>query len=156
MKVMDLQCLTHCIDKDYQLITIQGADNTLIHVKPSKTLRKWLLKQKDKAKSIKTGVNRVQQASLLLNGMQHWTSNLITNKIWKMTGEDGRDEWYIWKMTRWMMIHDDDRRDDMVKIEDMQERWKMKNDERHAKRHNIFPEDDILDIITISRYNYHM
>ena len=59
-------------------------------------------------------------------------------------------------MTRWMMIHDDDRRDDMVKIEDMQERWKMKNDERHAKRHDIFPEDDILDIITISRYNYHM
>ena len=31
----------------------------------------------------------------------------------------------------------------------------MKNDERHAKRHDIFPEDDILDIITISRYNYH-
>ena len=38
MKVMDLQCITHCTDKDYQLITIHGADNTLIHIKPSKTL----------------------------------------------------------------------------------------------------------------------
>ena len=57
MKVMDLQCITHCTDEDYQLITIQGADDTLIYVKPSKTLQKRLLKQKDKAKSIKTGVN---------------------------------------------------------------------------------------------------
>ena len=40
MKVMDLQCIAHCTDNDYQLITIQGADNTLIHIKPSKTLRK--------------------------------------------------------------------------------------------------------------------
>ena len=38
MKVMDLQYITHCTDDDYQLITIQGADDTLIHVKPSKTL----------------------------------------------------------------------------------------------------------------------
>ena len=81
MKVMDLQYITHCADEDYQLITIHGADDTLIHVKLSKTLRKRLLKQKDKAKTIKTGVNRVQQASLLLNGMQHRTSNLITNAI---------------------------------------------------------------------------
>ena len=81
MKVMDLQCITHCADKDYQLITIHGVDNTLIYIKPSKTLQKQLLKQKDKAKSIKTGVNRVQQASLLPNRMQHRTSNLITNKI---------------------------------------------------------------------------
>ena len=81
MKVMDLQCITHCADEDYQLITIHGVDDTLIHVKPSKTLQKRLLKQKDKAKSIKTGVNRVQQASLLPNRMQHRTSNLITNKI---------------------------------------------------------------------------
>ena len=59
MKVMDLQCITHCADEDYQLITIHGADDTLIHVKPSKTLQKRLLKQKDKAKSIKTGVNLI-------------------------------------------------------------------------------------------------
>ena len=43
MKVMDLQCIAHCTDKDYQLITIQGGDDTLIHIKPSKTLRKRLL-----------------------------------------------------------------------------------------------------------------
>ena len=30
----------------------------------------------------------------------------------------------------------------------------MKDDE-WKMRHDIFPEDDILDIITISRYNYH-
>ena len=40
MKVMDLQCIAHCTDDDYQLITIQGGDDTLIHIKPSKTLRK--------------------------------------------------------------------------------------------------------------------
>ena len=117
MKIMDLQCITHCTDEDYQHITIQGADNTLIHVKPSKTLRKQLLKQKDKAKSIKTGVNWVQQASLLPNGNQHRTSNLIMNEIWQMT--------------RWMMIYDDDKRDDMVKRDDMQERWNMNDGKRH-------------------------
>ena len=71
MKVMDLQYITHCVDEDYQLITIQGVDNTLIHIKPSKTLWKRLLKQKNKAKSIKTRVNQIQQASLLPNGIQH-------------------------------------------------------------------------------------
>ena len=81
MKVMDLQCITHCTDEDYQLITIHRADDTLIHVKPSKTLWKRLLKQKDNTRSIKTGVNRIQQASLLPNGNQHQTSNLITNEI---------------------------------------------------------------------------
>ena len=40
MKVMDLQNITHCMDDDYQLITIHGEDDTLIHIKPSKTLRK--------------------------------------------------------------------------------------------------------------------
>ena len=80
MKVMDLQCITHCTDKDYELITIHGVDDTLIHVKPSKTLQKQLLKQKDKAKSIKTRVNLIQQASLLLNRIQQWTSNLIKNE----------------------------------------------------------------------------
>ena len=112
IKVMDLQCITHCTDDDYQLITIQGADNTLILIKPSKTLRKGLLKQKkEQRRFIKTGVNRIQQASLLPNGNQDRTSNLITNDIWKMTDEDGRDEWYTWKMIRWRMIHDD-RRDE--------------------------------------------
>ena len=40
MKVIDLQCITHCTDDNYQLITIYGVDDTLIHIKPSKTLRK--------------------------------------------------------------------------------------------------------------------
>ena len=119
MKLMDLQCITHCTDEDYQLITIHGADNTLIHIKPSKTLQKWLMKQKNKIKSIKTRVNWVQQALLLPNGMQHRTSNLITNETWKMT--------------RWMMIHNDDRRDDMVEREDMQERWIMNDGKRDMK-----------------------
>ena len=80
MKVMDLQCIAHCTDDDYQLITIHGADNTLIHIKPSKTLQKQLLKQKNTAKSIKTGVNQIQQTSLLLNRNQYRTSNLITDE----------------------------------------------------------------------------
>ena len=60
MKVMDLQYITHCTNEEYWLITIHRADNTLIHVKPSKTLTKQLLKQKNKANSIKTGVNQIQ------------------------------------------------------------------------------------------------
>ena len=102
MKVMDLQCITHCTEEDYQLITIHGADDTLIHIKLSKTLRKRLLKQrKDKGRTIKTRVNKIQQASLLPNGTQYQTSNLITNEIWKMTDEEVRDEWYTWRMERW-------------------------------------------------------
>ena len=78
LKVMDLQCIAHCTDEDYQLITIQGADDTLIHIKPSKTLRKQLLQQKkDKTRFIKTRVNQVQQVSLLPSRNQHQTSNLI-------------------------------------------------------------------------------
>ena len=53
----------------------------LIHIKPSKTLMKRLVKQKNKAKSIKTRVNLIQQALLLPDGVQHQTSNLITNEI---------------------------------------------------------------------------
>ena len=81
MKVMDLQCITHCVDDEYQLITIHGADDMLIHIKPSKTLTRRLMKQKNKANSIKTRVNVIQQALLLLNGIQHQTSNLIKNEI---------------------------------------------------------------------------
>ena len=129
MKVMDLQYITHCTDHKYWLITIHGADDTLIHIKPSKTLTKRLLKQKGKANSIKTRVNLIQQALLLLNRIQHWTSNLIKNEIWK------RDD-------RRRKTDDYDRRDDMVNNEDMQDAWKNKEDRRHAERHNRFPEDD--------------
>ena len=40
MKVIDLQYITHCTNDEYRLITIHGADDMLIHIKPSKTLRK--------------------------------------------------------------------------------------------------------------------
>ena len=40
MKVMDLQYITHCTNDEYQLITIHGADDMLIHIKPSNTLTK--------------------------------------------------------------------------------------------------------------------
>ena len=53
---MEIPYVTHYIDEGYQLIMIYGAGDTLIHIVPSKTLRKHLLKQKDKMKSIKTGV----------------------------------------------------------------------------------------------------
>ena len=101
MKVIDLQCIAHCTDNDYQLITIQGADNTLIHIKPSKILRKRLLKQKkDKARFIKTGVNWIQQTSLLPNGNQYRTSNLITNGIWKEIDDEWQKthEWWYMMM----------------------------------------------------------
>ena len=56
MKVIDIQYITHCVDKQYWLITIHGGGDTLIHIVLSKTLIKHLLKQKDKPNSIKTGV----------------------------------------------------------------------------------------------------
>ena len=59
MKAIDLKYVTHCTDNKYQLITIYRADNMLIHIKLSNTLTKQLLKQKDKPKSIKTGVNLI-------------------------------------------------------------------------------------------------
>ena len=53
------------------------------------------------------------------------------------------------------MIDEDDRRDDMVWMKDIHERWWRKEDRRHAKRCELFPKDNILDIIIISRYNYY-
>ena len=90
--------------------------NTLIHIKPSKTLTKQLTKQKGKPNSIKTGVNLIQQASLLPNGVHQQTSNLIKNDRWRMTDED-------------------ERRDDMIRMKDTYERWQRKEEERHAKRY---------------------
>ena len=103
MKVMDLQYITHCTDDEYWLITIHRADNMLIHIKPSKTLMKRLMKQKDKANSIKTGVNLIQQASLLPNKIRHRTSNLIKNEMWCWQMNDDTWQW----QERW---HDKERR----------------------------------------------
>ena len=78
MKVIDIQYITHYTDEGYQLITIHGAGDTLIHIVPSKTLRKYLLKQRDKTKSIKTGVICVKQSTLLTNGIMYYgISNLV-------------------------------------------------------------------------------
>ena len=52
----------------------------------------------------------------------------MTDERWQITKGDMIDE--RWQMTR----------------------WNMKDDK---ERHDIFPEDDTLDIITISRYNYY-
>ena len=41
--------------------------------------------------------------------------------------------------------------DDIVDNEDMQDRWKMNEDRRYVERHDIFPEDDTVGRITISR-----
>ena len=75
---MEIQYVTHSTDKGYQLITIYRVGDTLIYIIPSKTLRKHLLKQKDKTKSIKTGVISVMQSILLMNRIMYYgTSNLI-------------------------------------------------------------------------------
>ena len=78
MKVMDIQYITHCTDKQYRLITIHGARDTLIYIIPSKTLQKHLLKQRDQSNSIKTRVHIIKQSMLLPNGnYHHITLNLI-------------------------------------------------------------------------------
>ena len=78
MKTMEILYITHCTDKGYQLIMIHGAGDTLIHIVPSKTLRKYLLKQKDKTKSIKTGVICIKQSTPVMNGITYYgTSNLV-------------------------------------------------------------------------------
>ena len=60
------------MDEGYQLIMIHGAGDTLIHIVLSKTLRKHLLKQKDKTKSIKTGVICVKQSTPLMNRIMYY------------------------------------------------------------------------------------
>ena len=150
MKAIDLQYVTHCTNNEYQLITIHRADDTLIHIKLSKTLMKQLLKQKDKPKSIKTGVNQIHQSSLLLNRIiHHMTSNLIK-------------EWQRQQSLK-MDIKEDNKEDNKVQkkiinwqikkiIKRTPEYWyKRNNDKRHAKRPDQFPEEDIVDRITICR-----
>ena len=56
IKVMEIQYITYCTDTEYQLITIYGVGDILIHIVLSKMLQKHLLKQKDKLNSIKTEV----------------------------------------------------------------------------------------------------
>ena len=78
MKVIEIQYIMHYMDKGYQLITIHRVGDTLIHIVPSKTLRKYLLKQRNQKKSIKTEVICVKQTTLLINEIMYYgTSNLI-------------------------------------------------------------------------------
>ena len=91
----------------------------LIHIKPSNTLTKWLLKQKNKHNSIKIVVNWIQQALLLPNRVSHhMTSNLI--KEWSPRNEDNEDRRHAERMKeewRHKTYRKDDRR---TKTEDMQ------------------------------------
>ena len=78
MKVIEIQYVTHCMDDGYQLIIIHRAEDTLIHIILSKTLRKHLLVQKGKTKSIKTSIICVKQSTPLMNRITYYgTSNLI-------------------------------------------------------------------------------
>ena len=78
MKTIEIPYVTYCMDEGYQLIMIHGAGDTLIYIVPSKTLRKHLLKQKDKTKSIKTRVICITQSIPLTNGITYYgTSNLV-------------------------------------------------------------------------------
>ena len=80
MKVMDIQYITHCTDSQYQLITIHGAGNTLIHMVPSKTLQKQLLTRKEQQNSIKTRAHCVKQLTILTNGVMHYRMANLINK----------------------------------------------------------------------------
>ena len=92
MKVMDIQYITYYTDNQYQLITIHGAGYTLIHIVLSKTLTKYLLKQKDKPNSIKTGVYCIKQSTILPNRNYHYmTSNLINE--WMKNKEEIKGEY---------------------------------------------------------------
>ena len=67
-----------------------------------------------------------------------------------MKGEGWQDE--TWHMVIGKMTDDKRRHDRWRKERWQMKRWKMTDGKM---RHDIFPEDDILDIITISRYNYY-
>ena len=78
MKAMEIQYVTHYTDEGYQLIMIHEAGDTLIHIVLSKTLRKHLLKQRGKMKSIQTRVICVKQSTPLINEITcYGTSNLV-------------------------------------------------------------------------------
>ena len=61
MKAMNVNNITHCIDNNYRLITIQGVEGMLIHIVPSYSLSRLLNKQKGKKNSIKTGVYNIHR-----------------------------------------------------------------------------------------------
>ena len=81
MKAIDINNITHYTDKQYKLIIIHRAGDILIYIISSKTLSKYLLKQMNKRKSIKTRVHNIYQlrstSDMMIN---HMPTNLILNK----------------------------------------------------------------------------
>ena len=61
MKAINVNNVTHCMDNNYRLITIQEAGGMLIHIVPSYSLSGLLNKQKGKKNSIKTGVHNIHR-----------------------------------------------------------------------------------------------
>ena len=59
MKAINVNNVTHCMNDNYRLITIQEAGGMLIHIVPSYSLSGLLNKQKGKKNSIKTGVYNI-------------------------------------------------------------------------------------------------
>ena len=71
---------------------IHGAGDILIHIVPSKTLRKHLLKQKDKAKSVKTGVICITQSTPLMNGIMYYgTPSRTLYRLEEVPATDSQD-----------------------------------------------------------------
>ena len=61
MKAINVNNVTHCMDDNYRLITIQGAGEMLIYIVPSYSLSRLLNKQKGKKNLIKTGVYNIHR-----------------------------------------------------------------------------------------------
>ena len=61
MKAINVNNVTHCMDNNYRLITIQEAGGMLIHIVPSYSLSGLLNRQKGKKNSIKTGVYNIHR-----------------------------------------------------------------------------------------------
>ena len=96
IKVIDIQYITHCTDNQYWLITIYRVGDTLIHMVPSKTLQKQLIKRKDQLNLVKIGVYCVKQSTILTNRVMHYmTTNLINEwmeKHRRLPEEDNKEE----------------------------------------------------------------
>ena len=87
---MEIQYVTHCTDEGYQLIMIYRAGDTLIHIVPSKILRKHLIKPKDQTKSIKTGIICVKQSTPLTNGITYYRTSNKQRQNWKNKKKTGQ------------------------------------------------------------------
>ena len=61
IKAINVNNVTHCMDNNYRLITIQEAGGMLIHIVPSYSLSGLLNKQKGKKNSIKIGVYNIHR-----------------------------------------------------------------------------------------------